>query len=96
MPSGLDEQPAGVTVAVLVIDPCVREARRVLAGDQPDEGADGATGEPMPVTDLNGQRERGKRGNPAQAPQPMHDWGELGIRSHRLDLCIQACAQWRW
>ena len=64
----------------------------MLAGYQPDKGADGAAGEAMPVTDLDRQGERGERGDSAQAPQSAHYWGELAVRGHRLDLGVQAIA----
>ena len=60
-------------------------ARGVLAGHQPDERADGVAGEPVPVADLDGQREPGQGADPTQASQPAHHRGELAVRGHLLD-----------
>ena len=64
MPGCFDEQPPGMTVAGLG-DPALRtcRARGVLSGHQPQIRPDGPTGEPMPVADLDGQPERGERGD---------------------------------
>ena len=78
---------------VLVIDPWARDcAGGVLAGDQPDEGADGVAGEPVPVADLDGQREPGQGADPAQAAQPAHQRGELGVGGHLCDRGVESVA----
>jgi hypothetical protein len=73
MPGRFDEQSAGVAVAGLG-DPTLGAGRPrgVLGGHQPEVGADRAAGQPVPVADLGGQRERGQRRDSAQAPQPPH------------------------
>jgi hypothetical protein len=53
VPSRFDQQPRDVLVAGLGGRPLGSGAARgVLGGNQSDEGADGAAGEPAPVADL--------------------------------------------
>jgi len=40
--------------------------------------------------DLDGQPERGQRRDPTQAPQAVHDGGELTVGGHRHDRLIEA------
>ena len=64
-------------------------SRGVLGGDQADEGADGVAGEPVPVADLDREREPGQGADPAQAPQPAHQRGELAVGGHLLDRGVE-------
>ena len=91
VPGGLDQQPAGVGVAGLgdrALDPGLAP-EECSRGHQPDEGADGGAGEPVPVADLDRQREPGQRRDPAQAAQPAHDRGELAVGGHRRDRGVE-------
>ena len=75
---------------VLVIGPCTREA--------PEECSEGTkpTKQPMvlpvPIADLDRERKRRQGADAAQAAQPAHDRGELGLGGHDGDLCIQPVA----
>ena len=91
VPGGLDQQPADVAVAGLGDRPlgCVMLPEEYSAGHQPDEGADGVAGEPVPVADLDGQREPGQGADPAQAAQPAHERGELAVGGHLLDRGVE-------
>ena len=66
--------------------------RGVLRGHQPEVGADGAAGQPMPVADFDGQSERGQCRNPAHTAQSRHHRGELRVSGHLLDRAIEAVA----
>ena len=80
MPGRLDQQPSDMGVAGLgdrTLGP--RLARGVLGGHQPEVGADRPTGQPRPVTDLDGQPERGQRRDAPQTTQPAHHRGELAV-----------------
>ncbi len=50
----------------------------------------GVTGEAVPVPDLHCQPEAGQCGDPAQAPQPVDDLGELGLGGHLGNCLIQS------
>lgn len=80
MPCGLDEQPAGMGIPGLR-DPSQGPGgpRGMLAGHQAKIGRDGATGEPVPVTELNCESEPGQGVDAAQAAQPVGHGRELGI-----------------
>ena len=47
-------------------------------------------GEPVPVAELDGEREPGQGRDPAQAAQPPGDRGELAVGGHRGDRRVQA------
>lgn len=49
---------------------------------------------PVPIADRDRERERerGQGADAAQAAQPAHDRGELGLGGHDGDLCIQPVA----
>lgn len=64
----------------------------MLGGDQPDEGDDAGSGEPVPVADLHRQGEPGQDGDPAQAPQSAHHLDELRVGSHLFDGRIESVA----
>ena len=76
VPGGLDQQPAHVRVAGLGDRP-LRPALPggMLAGHQAEVGADAGAGEPVPVTDLDRQREPGQRRDAPQTRQPVHHRG---------------------
>jgi hypothetical protein len=46
----------------------------------------------MPVADLDGQPERGERGDTTHTPEPGHHRGEQRIGGHRRDRPIQPIA----
>jgi pimeloyl-ACP methyl ester carboxylesterase len=62
----------------------------VLAGHQSDERSDGVAGEPVPVADLDCERERGQRRHPAQTAQSSHDGRELAVGGHGPDRGIES------
>ena len=71
VPGRLDQQPAGVGVPGLGDRPLgAFRTRGALGGHQPQVGADAAAGEPLPVTDLDREREAGQRGDAPQTRQP--------------------------
>jgi hypothetical protein len=77
-------------VPVLVIEPWERDwPEEDSVGHQPDERADGGTGEPVPVTDLNRQRKTGQCGDAAQAAEPAHHQGVAAVGSHLIDGPIE-------
>lgn len=84
VPGSLHQQPASVPVAGLG-DRLLRPGlpRGVLGGYQPDERADRAAGEPVPVADLDGQRERGQGADPGQAPSRC----AIGVNSESPAIC---------
>jgi hypothetical protein len=43
----------------------------------------------VPVTDLDGQAERGQRRDPTQTPQSLHNGGELAVDRRRGDGFIK-------
>src|SRR5699024_7409822 len=91
MPGGLYQQPAHVSVAGLGDGPLGPGlARGMLAGDQSDEGCDGGAGEAVPVANLDRQSKPGQAADPAQAPQPACQRGELAVGGHVRDLAIEA------
>ena len=87
MPGGLDQQPAGVGIAGLG-DRSLRASPtgRGLGRHQTQVGADGGSGEPVPVADLDRQSEPGQRGHPPQAAQPLHD----GVNSLFIAISVIA------
>ena len=90
VPGRLDQQPAGVGVPGLGDRALgALPAGGGLGGHQPEVGTDGGSGEPMPVTDLDGQPEPGQRGHPTQTTQPAHHRGVLAAHSHLGDRVIQ-------
>jgi len=93
MPGGFDQQSASVSVAGLG-HPALAAgvARGVLAGHQPDVGADAASSQPVPVADLDGQPERRQRRDPTNAAQPVHHRGELAVGGHRGDRVVESGA----
>ena len=103
MPGRLDQQPPDMTIARLgqpTLTAC--GSRGVLRGDKTDIGADGASGEAVPITDLDGQAERGQGRDPPQTLQSIGNVGELRIRGHLSDRviepvttidCVQHCVE---
>ena len=76
MPGSFDQQASCVPVAGLghrALRPAT--AGGIFRGHQAQVGADGAAGQAVPVPDLGGQPERGQRGDPTDAAQPLHDRG---------------------
>jgi len=67
VPGCIDQKPAGVGVAGLGDRPRDRLCPEECAlGTSPEVGADAGAGEPVPVADLDGQRERGQGGDATQ------------------------------
>ena len=56
----------------------------------PVVGPDAGAGQSVPVADLDGQPERGQRGDPAQTAQTAYYRGELAVGGHRADRLVQA------
>ncbi|WHP59822.1 hypothetical protein QMY03_02360 [Arthrobacter sp. KFRI-F3372] len=89
LPSGFDEEFAGVGVPGLGDGALVAGwAGGILAGDQPEVGADGRTGEAGPAPDLHGQPERGRNLDAAQTHQRLDHRGVAACRGRGGDLLI--------
>ena len=87
VPGGLDQQPAGVRVAGLGDRALAAPlAARVLARGEAEERAERLGPEPVPVAELDRQRERRQRRDAAETDEPLDDIdvrlarGELGDR----------------
>lgn len=90
VPRGLHQQPAGVGVPGFGDRPLgAVPAGGMLGGQEPQLGADGVTGEPVPVADLHGQPEPGQGGHPPQATQPAHHRGVLAVERHLGDRLVE-------
>src|SRR5664280_89753 len=89
VPSSLDQQPAGVGVAGLG-DRALGTGltRGGLGRYQAHIGPDTGAGQSVPVADLDGQPERGQRGDPAQTAQTVYHRGELAVGGHRDDRLV--------
>jgi hypothetical protein len=78
---------------VLVIPPCRRESPLECSqGDQAEVSADARAGEPVPVTELDGQGEPGQGRDPAHAAQAPGGRGELRVGRHRGDRLVEPVA----
>ena len=64
----------------------------MLAGDESEVGADAGAGEPVPVAELDGEREAGQGRDPSQAAQPAGQVGELAVSGHRRDRSVEPVA----
>ena len=84
---------AAWVLPVLVIEPWTRDwPEEYSRGHEADERADGVAGEPVPVADLDRQREPGQGADPAQAAQSSHHRGELAVRGHGRDRRVEPVA----
>ena len=68
----------------------------VFAGHHTEVGADAGATEPVPVANLNRQRERGQGRDATQTRQPVHPRGELVVVGERGDLLIGAVTAGLW